>query len=186
MVLELKSYYQTVILLNGIPTLRVGEGVQFLRRTLSERLEQHLERIFRLLELIYPQREIRDSYHRIVSGRRDLRANAVEFLDSRLSNPVRQMLLPLLEDGVGHSVLRAGREFFSVRPAAYGEVIKTLLGSNDPWLQACASYVAAESKMLALTPALEELKHATDRMLAETAFAAHARLTKARSEEDSG
>ncbi len=186
LVLELKSYYQTVILLNGIPTLRVGEGVQFLRRTLSERLEQHLEWIFLLLELIYPQREIRDSYHRIVSGRRDLRANAVEFLDSRLSNPVRQMLLPLLEDGVGPSVLRAGREFFSVRPAAYGEVIKTLLGSNDPWLQACASYVAAESKMLALTPALEKLKHATDRMLAETAFAAHARLTKAGSEEDSG
>ena len=186
LVLELKSYYQTAIRLNGIPTLRVGEGVQFLRRTLSERLEQHLEWVFLLLELIYPQREIRDSYHRIVSGRRDLRANAVEFLDSRLSNPVRQMLLPLLEDGVGPSVLRAGREFFSVRPAAYGEVLKTLLSSNDPWLQACASYVAAESRMLALTPALEELTRAIDPMLAETALAAHARLTKARSEEESG
>ena len=185
LVLELKSYYQTAILLNGIPALRVGEGVQFLRRTLTERLEQHLEWVFLLLELIYPQREIRDSYHRIVSGRRDLRANAVEFLDSRLSNPVRQMLLPLLEDGVGPSVLRAGREYFSVRPAAYGEVLETLLSSNDPWLQACASYVAAESRMLALTPALEELTHAIDPMLAETALAAHARLTKARSEEDS-
>ena len=101
LILELKSYYQTAILLTGIPTLRVGEGVQFLRRTLNERLEQHLEWSFLLLELIYPQREIRDSYHRIVSGRRDLRANAVEFLDSRLSNPVRQMLLPLLENGPG-------------------------------------------------------------------------------------
>ena len=186
LVLELKSYYQTANLLTGIPTLRVGEGVQFLRRTLNERLEQHLEWSFLLLELIYPQREIRDSYHRIVSGRRDLRANAVEFLDSRLSNPVRQMLLPLLENGLGPSVLRAGRQFFRVRPATYGEVLETLLNSEDPWLQACASYVAAESKMFALTPAVEKLKHAPDPMLAETALAAHVRLTKARSEEDSG
>ena len=186
LVLELKSYYQTAILLTGIPVLRVAEGVKFLRRTLNERLEQHLEWSFLLLELIYPQREIRDSYHRIVSGRRDLRANAVEFLDSRLSNPVRQMLLPLLENGVGPSVLRAGREFFSVRPVAYGEVLETLLNSDDPWLQACASYVAAESRMVGLTPAVEKLKHAPDPMLAETALAAHARLTKARSEEDSG
>ena len=58
--------------------------------------------------------------------------------------------------------------------------------SDDPWLQACASYVAAESKMFALTPAVEKLKHAPDPMLAETALAAHVRLTKARSEEDSG
>ena len=185
LVLELKSYYQTAILLAGIPIQRVGEGVQFLRRTLNERLGQHLEWIFLLLELIYPQREIRDSYHRIVSGRRDLRANAVEFLDSRLSNPVRQRLLPLLENGLGPSVLRVGRELFGVRPVAYGEVLETLLDSDDPWLQACASYVAAESRMFALTPALEKLKRAPDPMLAESALAAHARLTKARSEEDS-
>ena len=139
-----------------------------------------------MLELIYPQREIRDSYYRIVSGRRDLRANAVEFLDSRLSNPVRQMLLPLLEDGLGSSVLRAGREFFSLRKAAYGEVLETLLNSSDPWLQACASYVAAESRMFGLAPVVEKLSTAPDPMLAETALAARDRLAKARSEEDSG
>ena len=186
LVLELKSYYQTAILLGGIPAARVGEGIQFLRRTLNERLKQHLEWSFLLLELIYPQREIRDSYYRIVSGRRDLRANAVEFLDSRLSNPVRQMLLPLLENGLGPSVLRAGREFFRLRKTAYGEVLETLLHSGDPWLQACASYVAAESRMFGLAPVVEKLSTAPDPMLAESALAARDRLAKARSEEDSG
>src|SRR3546814_17162701 len=39
-----------------------------------------------------------------------LRSTALEFLDSRISNPVRQMLLPALEDHGARRLLEVGQE----------------------------------------------------------------------------
>ena len=50
-----------------------------------------------------------------VSGRADLRANAVEFLDSRLlGSPLRQLFLPILEQSGAERLLEAGRQLFQL------------------------------------------------------------------------
>jgi hypothetical protein len=174
---RLREYYQEVVWLDGIPTNGDKMGSRFLRRALKERLRRKTDETFQLLALIYPRREMLDAYHWIASGRVDLRSNALEFLDSRLDNPVREMLLPVVEDRDGQRVLRAGRELFGLRPLPYPSVLRSLLHLPDTWLQACASYVAAEDGIVDLRQRLRELAGHADPVLREAATAAQTRLT---------
>ena len=177
---ELRHYYQEVTLLEAVPADSAQPGVGFLRRAMRERLDHRLDWVFHLLGLIYPQKEILDARYWIASGRPELRSNSVEFLDSRLINPFRQMFLPLLEDLSAQRLIETGRNLFALRPVTYPTVLWQLLGTADPWMQACACYVAAESKMEGLRVRIERLTADPDPLLAETARTASARLQAAR------
>ena len=176
---ELRHYYQEVTLLEAVPADSPQSGVGFLRRAMQERLARRLDWVFHLLGLIYPQREILDAHYWIASGRPELRSNAVEFLDSRLTNPFRQMFLPLLEDLSAQRLIDTGRNLFALRPVAYPTVLWQLLETADPWMQACACHAAAESNMQGLRVRIERLAADPDPLLAETARTASARLQAA-------
>jgi hypothetical protein len=150
--------------------------VDFLRRALDERLKRRRDEVFHLLALVYPHREIHDARHWVFSGRPDLRSNALEFLDSRVSNPVRQMLLPALEDHGPRRLLEAGHELFGLTEIPYPSVLRHLLDWPDAWLQSCTSYVVGEARIVELHPKLEPLARAADPILSETAARAGARL----------
>ncbi len=177
---ELRHYYQEVTLLEAVPADGAQPGVGFLRRAMQERLDHRLNWGFHLLGLIYPQKEILDAHYWIASGRPELRSNAVEFLDSRLTNPFRQMFLPLLEDLGPQRLIETGRTLFALRPVAYPTVLWQLLETADPWMQACACYAAAESNMEGLRVRIERLAADPDPLLAETARTASARLQAAK------
>ncbi len=176
---ELRRYYQEAILLDGIPERAAGAGIGFLRRALGERLDQRLDSVFQLLALIYPEREMLDAHHWILSGRPDLRSNALEFLDSRLANPARELLRPALEDRRGELVVTAARELLGVERVPYANVLPRLLDSPDPWVSSCASYVVAEERRTDLRDKLEALAAQPDALLAETAALALRRLDQA-------
>jgi hypothetical protein len=151
-------------------------GVKFLRRAILERMQGRVQGIFQLLSLTYPHREILDAYHWVNSGRKDLRANAIEFLDSRLENPVRQMFLPMIEDEAGRRLAQSGRDLFGTQRLPYGTVLRRLLEQGDPWMQSLASYAAAEARAAELEPLVKPLVQSRHPLLAETAAAAHERL----------
>ncbi len=175
----LQRYYQTAFLLNGLGSPDAPAG-RFLDRALRERLANWLDELFVLLGLMYPQREIRDAYDRIRSGRPDLRANALEFLDSRLlGNPLRTMLLPALEEHDSSRLLDAGRELFNLYPLPYASVLRRLLDASDPWLQSCACFAAAESGAAELTQRIGALQAHSDPVLRESAQEARRRLAAA-------
>jgi len=56
--------------------------LRLLRQALQERMDQKLERVFRLLGLRYPPADIYSAYSGLRSQRSDLRASAIEFLDN--------------------------------------------------------------------------------------------------------
>ena len=176
---ELRHYYQEVTLIEAVPRESAQLGVRFLRRAMRERLNQRLDWVFHLLGLIYPQKEILDAHYRIGSGRPELRSNAVEFLDSRLTNPLRQMFLPLLDDLSPQRLIDTGRTLFALRPVKYPTVLWQLLEAGDPWMQACACHAAAESNMQGLSVRIGRLKADPNALLAETARTASARLRTA-------
>ena len=182
---QLKDLYQEAYFLAGVSNGTSGDGVVFLRRALKERLERRLDEVFHLLALVYPHREILDARHWILSGRPDLRSNALEFLDTRVNNPVRQMLLPALEDRGGKRMLDAGAELFGLAEISYPSVLLRLLEWPDAWLQTCASYVVGEAKLAALSPQLQTLTRAADPMLSETAARAAIRLIDRRGTDPS-
>ena len=175
---ELRYYYSENLLLNGIPSNGLGPGARFLQRALQERLKQRVDSIFRLLALVYPQREISDAYHWTLSGRPELRSNALEFLDSRLDNPVRQMLLPVLEDSGSQRLLETARDLFGLEPVAYPDLLRPLLETPDPWLQACTCYVVSENGSADLLPRVERLARSSDPLVAETASLAYTKLSR--------
>jgi AAA family ATP:ADP antiporter len=177
LVSELRDLYQEAVFLAGIPASGSNDGVIFLRRALRERLDRHRDGVFQLLALVYPHREILDARHWIFSGRPDLRSNALEFLDSRISNPVRQMLLPVLEERGEKRMAEAGQELFDLDEIPYPSVLRRLLEWPDAWLQSCASYVVGEARLFEFRPILLPLAVAADPILSETAARAGARLS---------
>jgi hypothetical protein len=154
-----------------------GAASAFLRRALGERRDRALDEAFTLLSLIYRPKEIQDAHFRIHSGRADLHANAVEFLDSRLlGSPLRPLFLPILEQGGSARLLEAGRQLFHLSPLPYANVMRRLLSAPDPWLQACACAVVAERGLRQMDgPVLALVSH-PDAVVRESAQAAKRRL----------
>ncbi len=62
--------------------------------------QQSLERVFRLLGLLYPPADIYYAYHAITSGSLHLKANALEFLDNVLHPEIKRSLIPVIEVSV--------------------------------------------------------------------------------------
>ncbi len=175
---EVKQYYQYISLREGVPSNGSDAGAAFLRRTLAEQLRRKLDVIFRLISLLYPPKDIFDAFYGLRSGRPDLRSNALEFLDNTLQNPVRQMLLPLLESRAAERIVEHGRTFFGFGAGSYAESLGALLGESDPWLQSCAAYAAAEAGLREVAPALDSLEDAPNALLRETVLAARERLSR--------
>ncbi|MBI2822058.1 MAG: hypothetical protein HYX74_07515 [Acidobacteria bacterium] len=59
-----------------------------------------VERIFRLLGLLFSQRDIYSAYRGLNSPRLELRTNATELLDNLLQGHLKKMVLPLVDDEI--------------------------------------------------------------------------------------
>jgi AAA family ATP:ADP antiporter len=177
LVSALRRFYQTAVSAESVGAGAQGASARFLAQALRERRDRWLDEAFVLLEFVLPQREIRDARYRIRSGQPALRANALEFLDSRLLGMrIRTMLLAAVEEVEPRKVLQAAKELFDVDPAPYANVLRNLLDSPDAWLQACACHTAAESLRRDCKPRIIQLTRHPDPLLRETAIAASARL----------
>jgi ATP/ADP translocase len=105
-------------------------------RAVSERQEQRLERIFRLLGLIHAPDDIYAVYYNC-QVRPALRASALEFLDNLLETDVKRLVMPLLEETNHSPPISISRH----------AVFETLLNPNDPWLSTIATeFVAREER----------------------------------------
>jgi AAA family ATP:ADP antiporter len=65
--------------------------------TESRETRESLERMFRLLGLLYPPADIYFAYHAITGGSLHLKSNALEYLDQVLHPELRESLLPAIE-----------------------------------------------------------------------------------------
>lgn len=75
-----------------------AESRQQLEETLGKRLDRNLERIFRLLILLYPSDDIYSAYLGIQkTGAPEVQASALEFLDNLLEPGLKRMIIPILE-----------------------------------------------------------------------------------------
>jgi ATP/ADP translocase len=109
---------------------------ELLMRAVAERMEQRLERIFRLVGLVYSQHDIHAVYYNC-QVKPALRASAIEFLDNLLDVSLKQIVIPLLEEG------RRGTTRLMPRKA----VFQILLEGRDPWLKTIArEFVSNEAR----------------------------------------
>jgi ATP/ADP translocase len=117
------------------------ENVTFplLMRALSERLEQRLERMFRLIGLIYSPHDIYSVYYNC-KVKPALRPTAIEFLDNMLDAQLKAAVVPVLEQVFENKEDReetAPVQFISREAALRADVIQ-----KDEWLSLIAYEVA--------------------------------------------
>jgi AAA family ATP:ADP antiporter len=151
-----------------------GRAARLLARSIEERLRNTLERLFRLLGLRYPPKEIYSAYLAVSKPHGSQAAAAMEFLESVLSRDLKRILIPLL-DAPEHALAR-GAELFGIRERSPEEAVRELIRSRDPWLVACAMAAAAELRMRSLAPDIAEAAQGSEQQVTEVARSAEALL----------
>jgi AAA family ATP:ADP antiporter len=146
-------------------------------QALRDAMNQEVERIFRLLKLLFPTYDLHSAYVGLQSRNRVVHDNALEFLENVLKPQLRALLLPLLDSEVGipQRVALANRTLGTTMETPE-EAVALLAVSSDPWLKSCAAYAIGALHLHTLAPELDRWLDADDPLLRETARQAKARL----------
>ena len=139
------------------------------RRLHSERLDQNLEVIFRLLGLCYPPRDIYSAYYGIVSSRKEVRASGVEFLDNVLGKDLKSYLMPFLDPISSETTILKGQKLFGLSVKGRQEALASLILGRDPCLRACAIYNVTPMDPPDLVKLVEQARSDQDPLIRETA-----------------
>jgi AAA family ATP:ADP antiporter len=140
-----------------------------LKRACQERMEHELQRIFRLLALLYNPRDIYNAFVGLTSGRPRLQAHAMEVLEHVLPSEIYRRLAGVLDPEVGRKRrLDFTRQFCGTEVSSRNEALRILLHSGDNWLRACAAYTVGGLRLTELYPDLTRIPCDLDPLLAET------------------
>jgi len=147
-------------------TLQQEEKIYTARRNLihalEKQLDRNLERIFRLLGLKYPPQDIYNAYLGIQSSEADLRANAVEFLDSLLAPDLKRLIIPILEATIADTLVRQTLKLFDLKPPSEKECLTMLLSGSHNELKIHALYLIARLKDEDYLPLIKDLDLSND------------------------
>jgi AAA family ATP:ADP antiporter len=162
---EIRYYFELHAALEPFRTYKNSHSApSLLARSIEERLRQTIERLFRLLGLRYPPKEIYAAYLAVNQRRTEQYSAALEFLDNVLDRPLKRVLLPLLDET--SQVIKRGHELFGIEARDTEAAVRDLIRSGDSWLVACAMAAAAELNLRQLSP---EISSAASRAGAEVA-----------------
>ena len=94
---DASQYYNYLTLQHNLSRHDAGPG-SLLDRALDDKLARTLDRIYRLVGLLYNMDDVAAARYTIEQGEARGRAAAVEYLDNLLGGVVRKRVLPILED----------------------------------------------------------------------------------------
>ena len=112
-----------------------------LMQAIAERLQHRLERVFRLVALIYSPHDIYSVFYNC-QIKPALRPAAIEFLDNLLDAPLKKTIVPLLEEAFEPENGIHARE--PVRSSSRRAALAMLIAGDDPWLREIASELERE------------------------------------------
>jgi HEAT repeat protein len=172
---EILGHYRSYQILGTLGgNLDVDEPVV---KALRESVNQEVERMFRLLGLLFPRYDLHSAYFGLQSDNRTVHDNALEFLDNILKPQLRNVLVPLLDSEVSVSErVRLANRLVGAKMETSEQAAAALVASEDPWLKSCGAYAIGTLGLTSLEAELDKyLKH-PDPLLRETAGQAKLRL----------
>ena len=113
------------------PVLVWGERrPSLLLQLLNERMMRSLENLFRLLALLYPSADMRDTFRGLLSHDSGMRGNALEYLDNTLDGDIHRFVFGVVDDTPVSERLRSaerllGLPSLSAEPCHLGGVEST-------------------------------------------------------------
>ena len=159
-------------------TPRAGNPTEVVRRLEAER-DREIERIFRLLSLLYPGTDFRSAHYGLRSGDATARDHALEFLELALDGELRRSLVSLLDPTVSLDARLAPilKRTHVAAPTA-GDLAAALVESEDVWLKACGVTAIGALGLVGLADRVEACLDAEDDVLREAARAAKKQLAE--------
>jgi HEAT repeat protein len=171
---EILGHYRSYQILDK---LGPAEGEDPIARALNESMQQELERIFRVLGLLYPHLDVHSAHLGLQSKSIAIHDNALEFLDNVLKPQLREMLVPLLDSKVTvRERAHLAQRLVHTRIENQEQAVAALVSSDDPWLRSCGAYAVGAFGLRSLEGQLNRCLNDSDPLLRETARAAKLRL----------
>lgn len=126
-----------------------------LARALQEKIARTVDRIYRLLALIYPPRDIAAARWTLEHGDSRRRASALEYLDNLLTGGVRKKVLPVVEEAPLEEKVRKGNVLLKSRVRDAEESLAQLIHDDDQVISATAIQFVESRGLWSLADDLE-------------------------------
>lgn len=150
--------------------------LDLLSRMIAERIEERLKTLFGLLALLHPPRAMWKAYRALLSGRRDLRAGALDDLGDRLSGEIRRNVFAVIDDSPVEEKLRRAARQFNIPVLSRRESLTRFLGTDGTAddegsaLAVAALYTVYTERMQELYPRIAQMfTDSRDPVVRETA-----------------
>ena len=124
---------------------------------LEQKMARSKDRIYRLLALIYPWKDIAAAEWTLQHGDPRSRASASEYLDNVLSGQLRKRIMPLLEDLPVEEKVRRGNVLIKSRPRDVEESLLQLINDDDQVVAAAAIDVVRQHQIWSLADDIEHV-----------------------------
>lgn len=171
---EIKEYKSILTALEEYKDRRLKGYLRddYLLAALQAILEESLERVFRLLALLYDSDIIHVIYDRLVEIDPDkhVKANALELLENVVEPELYRALYPVFDETQWEGTQKKG----------FDEIIEEFLTSGDRWLTICAVFLIVELGLVRFYTRLEEIGHSQVPIVREAAEIASVKMKRKR------
>jgi AAA family ATP:ADP antiporter len=164
LVAETSRYYNALTLHYNLLQHAAGAPDSLLGRALTDKMSRGLDRIYRLLGLLYHVDDIAAARHTIEQGETHRRAQAIEYLDTLLGGMVRRRVLPILDDTPLAEKVRYANGILRTRPRDLADTLAQLIHDEDPVVSASAIHFAGVRRSWELT---DDVRYVLDHRSAE-------------------
>jgi len=154
---EARSYFTYLSLRYNLFGQNRLPGGSTLALALEQKIQRSKDRIYRLLALIYPWRDIDAAQWTIAHGDSRSRASASEYLDNILEGALRKRVMPVLEEMPIEEKVRRANVLLKTRPRDVEETLLQLINDDDQVIAASAIDTAREHKVWALADDIEHV-----------------------------
>ena len=131
-------------------------------RALDDKLARALDRVFRLLGLLYPWKDVAAAREGLERGDARTRVSALEYLDNLLGGTVRKRVMPLVDEAPLEDKLRHAHNVIKSRPRDVDDTLAQLIHDDDPVLAAAAVHFVRSRPLKA--PMADDLEYVLDHL----------------------
>jgi AAA family ATP:ADP antiporter len=154
---EARKYFEYLSLHANLYGKGKLTGDSLLRRALEEKMARMMNRVYLLLSLIYPWKDIAAARWTLEHGDNRAKASASEYLDNILSGPLRKRIMPMLEEMPREEKVRRANVVLSSRPRDVEETLLQLINDEDQVVAATAIDTARQQKIWSLADDIEHV-----------------------------
>jgi len=152
-----RRYFECLSYHHNLFSREKVDASALLARVLSEKMSRVSERLWLLLGLQYPRKDVAAARWAIERGDVKARSAGLEYLDNVIAGPFRKQLLPIFEDMPAEERVSKANSVLGTRPRGVEETLLALINDTDEIVAAAAIHLAARLQLWGLADDIEHV-----------------------------